>query len=82
MLAFDLTSVQDAKENCRYPEAVAETLRLELSFIFPLGHVTELKVFEERISSVAVDKFGVVRKKYKLDHVLHQQTINRIPRLK
>ena len=37
-------------------------MRLELTFTFPLEHVTELIVMEERMSSVAVDKFGVVRK--------------------
>ena len=62
VLVFDLTSMQDATENCHYPELVGETLRLELNFTFPLERVTELIVFAERKSSVAVDKFGVVRK--------------------
>ena len=59
---FDLTSMQDATENCHYPELVGEPLRLELNFTFPLKHVTELIVLGQRMSSVAVDKFGVVRK--------------------
>ena len=59
---FDLTSMQDATENCHYPELVGEPLRLELNFTFPLEHVTELIVLGERMSSVAVDKFGVVGK--------------------
>ena len=62
VLVFDLTSMQDATENCHYPELVAEPLRLELNFTFPLGHVTELIVLGERMSSVAIDKFGVVGK--------------------
>ena len=62
VLVFDLTSMQDATENCRYPELVGEPLRLELNFTFPLEHVTELIVLGERMSSVAVDKFGVVGK--------------------
>ena len=57
---FDLTSMQDANENCHHPELVVEPLRLELNFTFPLEHVTELFVLGERMSSVAVDKFGVV----------------------
>ena len=57
-----LTSMQDATENCHYPEVVEEPLRLELNFTFPLEHVTELIVLGERMSSVAVDKFGVVGK--------------------
>ena len=52
---FDLTSMQDATENCHYPELVGEPLRLELNFTFPLEHVTELIVLGERMSSVAVD---------------------------
>ena len=54
--------MQDATENCHYPELVGEPLRLELNFANPLENVTELIVLGERISSVAVDKFGVVGK--------------------
>ena len=64
VLVFGLTSMQDATENCHYPELVGEPLRLELNFTFPLEHVTELIVLGERMSSVAVDKFGVVGKKH------------------
>ena len=59
VLVFDLTSMQDATENCRYPELVGEPLRLELNFTSPIEHVTELIVLGERMS---FDKFGVVRK--------------------
>ena len=62
VLIFDLTSMQDATEKCHYPELVGEPLRLELNFTFLLEHVTELIVLGERLSSVAVDKFGVVGK--------------------
>ena len=62
VLVFDLTSMQDANENCHYPELVGEPLRLELNFTFPLEHVTELIVLGERMSSLAVDKFVVVGK--------------------
>ena len=61
-LVFDLTSMQDATEICHYPEPVGAPLRLGLNFTFPLEHVTELIVLGERMSSVAVDKFGVVGK--------------------
>ena len=60
ILVFDLTSMQDATENCHYPELVGQPLRLELNFNSPLEHVTELIVLGERVSSVAVDKFGAV----------------------
>ena len=59
---FNLTSMQDATENCQYLELVGEPLRLELNFTFPLEHVTELIALGERMSSVAVDKFGFVGK--------------------
>ena len=59
VLVFDLTSMKDATENCHYPELVGEPMRLELNFTQPLKNVTELIVLGERMSSVAVDKFGV-----------------------
>ena len=62
VLVFDLTSIQDATEICHYPEFVGEPLRLELNFTNPLENVTELIVLGKRMSSVAVDKFGVVEK--------------------
>ena len=62
VLVSDLTSMQDATEKCHYPELVGEQLRLELNFTFPLEHVSELIIMGERMSSVSVDKFGVVGK--------------------
>ena len=62
VLVFDWTSMQDATENYHHPELVEEPLRLELDFYLPLEHVNELIVLGERISSVAVEEFGVVRK--------------------
>ena len=59
VLVFDLTSMQDATENCHYPEFVGEQLRLEINFTHPLEKVTGLIVLDKRMSSVAVDKFGV-----------------------
>ena len=63
VLVFDLTSTQDATENRYYPELVGEPVRLELNFTFPVEHVTEIIVLGERMSLVAVDKFGAVGKK-------------------
>ena len=60
VLVFDLTSMQDATENCHYLEFVGQPLKLELKFTQPLENVNELIVLGERMSSVAVDKFGVV----------------------
>ena len=83
VLVFNLSSMQDATENCHYPEPVGEPLRLELNFIFPVEHFTELIVLGERMSSVAVDKFGAVGKKTsKMDNVSLQHIINRNPPLK
>ena len=62
VLVFDLTSMQDSTENCHHPELVGEPLRLGLNFTNPFENVTELIVLGERMSSVAVDKFGVVGK--------------------
>ena len=81
VLVFDLTSIQDATENCHYPELAGVALRLELNFIFPLEQVTEFIVLGERMFSVAVDEFGVVGEKTKLDNVSLQQKIKSIPRI-
>ena len=81
VIVFDLTSMQVATEKCHYPELAGEPLRLELNFTFPLEHVTELIVLGERMSTVAVDKFGVVGKTSKMDNVSLQQKINFIPLL-
>ena len=62
VLVFDLTSMQDATKNCHYTELVGEPLRWELNFTFLLQRITELIVLGEGMSSVAVDKFGVVGK--------------------
>ena len=62
VLVFVMTSMQDATENCLYPELVGEPLRLELHFSNPLENAAELILLGERMSSVAVDKFGVVGK--------------------
>ena len=62
VLVFDLTSMQDATEHCHYPELIGEPLRLELYFKEALEQVTEVIVLGERMSMVAVDKFGVVGK--------------------
>ena len=47
-VVFDSTSIQDATENCLYPELVRKSLRLELNLIFLLEFVTELIVLGER----------------------------------
>ena len=52
--------MQDATEHCHYPELFEKPLRLELYFSSPLENVTEVIVLCERLSTVAVDKFGVV----------------------
>ena len=62
VLVLDLTSMQNATENCHYPEFVGEPLRLELNFTNPLENLTELIVLGEQMSSVAVGKFSVFGK--------------------
>ena len=60
VLVLSLTLMQDATENCHHPELVGGPLRLGLNFTFLQEHVSELIVLRERMSSVAVDKSGVV----------------------
>ncbi len=44
VLVFDLTSMQDATENCHYPDLFGEPLRLELYFNSPVENGTEVIV--------------------------------------
>ena len=62
VLVFDLTSMQDATEHCYHPEMIGKLLRLELNFNEALDCVTEVIILGEQMSSVAVDKFGIVGK--------------------
>ena len=62
VLVFDLTSMQNATENCHHPELVGEPLSLEFTFTFRLEHVINLIVLGGRMSLDAVDKFGVLGK--------------------
>ena len=62
VLVFDLTSMQDTTEHCQYPELIGEPLRLELYFVSSVENVTEVFVLDELMSSVAIDKFGVLGK--------------------
>ena len=52
--------MQDATENCHYPELVGEPLRLKISFTSPLENVTELIVLGEQMSSVALQLASLV----------------------
>ena len=54
--------MQDATEHCHYANLIGEPLRLELYFRSPLENVKKVFVLGERMSCVAVDKFGVVGK--------------------
>ena len=65
VLVFDLISLQHANDIYHYPELFREPLMLDINFSFPLKHVTEFIALGKRISPVAVDRFGVVRRKIK-----------------
>ena len=54
--------MQDTTEHCHYPEILGEPLRLDLYFSSPLEIVTEVIELVERMSSVSIDRFGVVGK--------------------
>ena len=57
---FDLTSTEDASENCRYAELAGEPQLMELNFIFPPERVIELFLMEQ--TNCWIDKIGVVGK--------------------
>ena len=55
--------MEDTVENFHHTELLGEPLRLELQFFnFPQQQNTKLIVLGKRMSSFAVDKFGVVGK--------------------
>ena len=54
--------MQDATENCHYPEFVGEPLRLELNFTNSPENFTELIVLCERMSSVAVESLVLLER--------------------
>ena len=62
MLAFDLTSFQDAGENFHYTELSVESIRLEAFFDRPLRKMTEIIFLGERMSTVKIGQFGTVAK--------------------
>ena len=66
VLVFVLTSMRDANKKCHYPELVGESLRLELSFTFPLEHITKLNMLGQRMPPVAVDKIAVLGKSFQI----------------
>ena len=55
----DMTSMQDATENCHYPKIIGKSLSLELNFTFSIESATDLDALVERMSPVAVDKIDV-----------------------
>ena len=59
---FDLISLNHAFGIFRYQELNEEPLKLGLNFAFLLEHVTELNVMTKRMTSVAIDNFGVAEK--------------------
>ena len=82
VLAFDLTSMQDATEHSHYPELIGEPLRLELYISSPLEIVTEVIVLGERMSSVAVGNLVLWERIFELDNTSLKQIVNRILLLK
>ena len=82
VLLFDLTSMQDATENCYYPELVGEPLMLELNFTFPLEHVSEFIVMGNECLRLRLRSLVLLEKTPRMDSFSLQQIINRIPQLR
>ena len=62
---LDLTSMQDATENCRYTELVGEALRLELSFTYSLEHVTDSLFRENGCLRLQLTRLMSLEKKFR-----------------
>ena len=74
--------MQDATENCQYPELVAEPLRLELNFTFPRKKLLNSLYCEIECLRLQVTSLVLLEETLKMDNVFLQQIINRIPLLK
>ena len=59
---FDLASTQQGNVHDYNPDALAASLRSELFFTSPLFSATEVAVFEERLSTIFIDKTGTIVK--------------------
>ena len=83
VLVFDLTWMQDATENCHYPELVRKPLRLELYFTFPVEHTLLNSLYwENECLRLQLTSLVLLEKTSNMDNVSLQQIINRIPLLK
>ena len=83
VLVFDLTSMQDATENCHYPELVGEPLRLELNFTHPPKNVTELICIGwTDVVGCSWQVWCCWKEWVKMDNFALQQIMNRILLLK
>ena len=62
VVVLNLTSTNDAIKKILYPKqvGVGQPLRPDHDLTFCQNRVTRLNLFIERVSSVAVDTFGVV----------------------
>lgn len=62
ILAFDLTSTQEANVQMFFPEVLAAPLRLELYFSEPIFSPLEILILGERLSTITVDRHRAVEK--------------------
>ena len=83
VLVFDLTSMQDATENCPYPELVGEPLRLELTSLFLQNMLLNSLYWENECQWLQLTSLVLLEKNTsEMDNVSLQQIINSILLLK
>ena len=82
ILVFDLTSMQDAAENCHYPELVGEQLRLDLDFTFVWKTLLSSMYWENECLRLQLISLVLLGKTSKMENVFLQQILNSIPLLK
>ena len=78
---LDSTSVQDATENCHYPELAGELLKLGLNITFPLGHFTELSVLGDEGFRLQLIGWMLFEKICQMNNPYLRQIFNRIPQV-
>ena len=74
--------MQDATENCQYPEHVGEPLRLELNFTFPLEHLMNSLFWENNCLWLKLTSLVLFEGTSELDIIFLHRKIIGIPVLK
>ena len=81
VLVFDLTSLQDAIENCHHQEHFGEPMRLELNVTFSRSMLLNSLFWKNEKLGLQLTNLVLLESIFKMDNVALQQIFNRNPLL-